>query len=99
MVNLIDLSKSYIRALGWATEAQKERSARRLEICNACPNKVQTSPTGEILINTVTNGEGNLYHCGLCGCPLFALSMSEFNESCKGGYWSDVRSEDTTDYF
>jgi hypothetical protein len=77
-------------ARGWwdyanATPYTKNLMEKRLAICDACPNKKQLSKAGKLLVQFV-NEEGNLFQCGLCGCPLSALT-SRPEASCKDKRW------------
>ncbi len=83
-MNLVDIAKgwwNYSRGESYT----KNLMEKRLEICGVCPHKVQISTAGKILIQLV-NEDGNLFQCGLCGCPLDPLTANPTSR-CKDNRW------------
>lgn len=64
----------------------KDMMLKRLEICNGCPHKKQLNALGVLIVSSI-NQEGNLFKCGLCGCPL-AAKVSHPSNICEAGKWS-----------
>ena len=78
-------------ASGWASYLigsadTRERMAKRLAVCDQCPNKEQVSPLTGLVLNLIGNNEKNLFRCGLCKCPLAGLTAAA-DSKCKIGNW------------
>lgn len=82
-------------AQGWflfikASPGNRVRMQRRLDICDTCPSKVQTTGTGRILTNAIGNNPENTFSCNECHCPLGALA-SVPQPACKLGKWNHIK--------
>lgn len=84
-MNLKVIVKAWYHYLNATPEIQ-ETMKRRLEICNTCPDKVQYSPAGQVIMN-LTNDINNTFKCGLCDCPLGAMSAHPIPQ-CKANKWT-----------
>lgn len=83
-------------AIGWYNYAHggsyiKNLMEKRLSICDGCPNKKQLSATGVIIVKLI-NEEGSMFQCGLCGCPLSALTANPAS-ACKDNKWKPAGEE------
>ncbi len=84
------MSKLKDIAIGWyhfATSNNKVRYVmqQRLEICDTCPNKVQVSPIGAVIME-LTNDKNNTFKCSLCNCPLAAMAAHPVPQ-CQANKW------------
>lgn len=66
------------------SEKQIELANKRWNICETCPNKVETFKDKEWS-----------YICGACGCPLKKKIFTNEDDGCPKGFWVDVEK----DYF
>ena len=82
-MDLIDIAKSWYSFLTKPKELVKIAS-ERIGICDTCPNKIQVSPVGQVVLGVV-NAESSIFRCTLCGCPLAGKVFSE--SGCPAGKW------------
>lgn len=83
-------------AEGWynfaaGTPATRELMQFRLDKCDTCPEKVQMSALGELLVSTINN-EASLYQCKKCSCPLASKTAAPGAE-CPLGKWGIAGTE------
>lgn len=89
-MNLTKIAESWYD-FSTADEYTKQLMAFRLRICDACPEKVQMSKVGQILVQFI-NEEASLYKCNKCQCPLAAKTAGAEN-TCPLGKWGMAGSE------
>lgn len=58
----------------------------RLEVCDTCDHKVTINPVVKGIVLAV-NEHASVYACGLCNCPLAALSTTA-QPLCRAGKWA-----------
>lgn len=83
-MNLLDIATGWYNYIN-GNIGTKQLMDQRLRICETCPNKIQLNQAGQLLITTI-NEEGSIYKCGLCGCPLAALTANP-SSACKDKRW------------
>jgi len=86
-MNLLEIASGWYHYIN-GNQSTRQLMDKRLQICESCPNKVQLSGTGQILVQSI-HEEGSIYKCGLCGCPLAALTANP-SSSCKDNRWPAV---------
>lgn len=83
-------------AEGWfdfasGSPATKELMAFRLDKCDACPEKIEMTALGQVLVSTINN-EASLYKCKKCNCPLASKTAAP-GATCPIGKWDIAGTE------
>ncbi len=89
-MNLSNIAEGWYNYLN-STPYIKRLMRSRLDICDACPEKVQVSKLGQILAK-FTNLEDSTYMCKKCSCPLGAKTAAT-KETCPSGKWGIAGTE------
>jgi len=89
-MNLIDIARGWYNFTAGSSYV-KVLMEKRLAICDKCPHKKQLSPAGKLLVQAI-NEDGNLFKCGICHCPLAALTSLP-GSKCRDGRWGPAGEE------
>lgn len=87
-MQLVKIAQGWYQFKKGAPEV-RQRMLRRLQVCDACPNKVQADGAGQVLSLVLGNSPENFFSCKLCGCPLGALA-SLAKPECRLGSWNQL---------
>ncbi len=83
-MDLIQIAKSWYN-FSHGTDATKALMNHRLSICDTCPEKVQMTLVGQVIVTGI-NAEASVYKCGKCNCPLSPKTAHPAN-TCPLGKW------------
>lgn len=83
-MNLVQIAKSWY-SFAQGSDYTKLLMEKRLKVCDPCPHKKQMNKLGIVISNKI-NEDGSIYKCGLCDCPLSALTAHPANK-CKDNRW------------
>lgn len=85
MHSLTTIARSWYLFANGDQETRKLMSDR-LAVCDQCPNKRQLGALGKAIVHAI-NQKTSVYQCGLCGCPLAAMTANPAVE-CREGRWN-----------